>query len=568
LTAGFDRIGPLEAAQAASFLAGSNLPGQARGASWCFTLPSLDLGRIVCLGRPSREALAALARLGQEVLVCAPAGEIKNVAAWSREIPGVAVLERQTGQPIAIEEASTDLVYVPHRVPASEAQEIERLLKPNGAVYTEYRSFARDTRALSRLARLGSSRVLWLGPASGDVRTAAPVEDEGTIHYLERRFLAWRVLRRRLLREPLRVLGREPLVNRLARRRGLIVQGSSKNDRPGPPQYLRAIAANAGIDLEGRRWGLAAPGRYGSQKVLVFIFDTTGEAPTLVAKITREARHNARLANEWRALNLLREQGIGIDGTIPQPAFFGSHASLAVVGQTAIEGVPFLKRTEARTGCPYARAAIDSLLELGARTAQHPSFAPHPAEALRPLVDRFAEIYPVAKDHVAFLVTQADALAEAGATLPLVFQHGDPGPWNLLVTIDGRPAFLDWEAAEPRGLPLWDLFHFFRSFGVMISKAARQNNPLQSFREQILADSALSRLLVEKTARACSETGLEGSLVEPLFYLSWMHRALKEASRLRQDELGAGRYLNVLRLAIEERDSPGLCRLFAIEAPA
>jgi hypothetical protein len=568
LRARFDRIGLLESAEAASFLTGSNLPWQARGASWCFTLPSLDLGRIVCLGRPSREALAALARLGQEVLVCARGREIEKVAAWSREHPGVVLVKRQTGEPVAIEEATADLVYVPHRVPATEAQEIERLLKPNGTVYTEYRSFARQIRALGHLARLGSSRVLWLGPATGDIRTAAPVEDERTIRYLERHFLAWRVLRRRLLREPLRVLGREPLVNRLARRRGLIVQRISTNNRPGPPHYLRTIAASAGIDLGGRRWGLAAPGRYGSQKVLVFIFETTGDAPTLVAKITREARHNARLENEWRALNLLREQGIGIDGTIPQPTFFGSHASLAVVGQTAIEGVPFLKKTEARTGCPYARAAIDSLLELGARTAQCTSSPRHPAEALRPLVDRFAEIYPLAKDHVAFLVAQAGAVAEAGATVPLVFQHGDPGPWNLLVTIDGRPAFLDWEAAEPRGMPLWDLFHFFRSFGVVISKAARQNDPLQSFREQILADSALSRLLVEKTARACSDSGLAGKLVEPLFYLSWMHRALKEASRLRQDELGAGRYLNVLRLAIEERDSPGLSRLFAIETPA
>ena len=69
---------------------------------------------------------------------------------------------------------------------------------------------------------------------------------------------------------------------------------------------------------------------------------------------------------------------------------------------------------------------------------------------------------------------------------PLVFQHGDPGPWNVLITSDGRPGFLDWEAAEPHGMPLWDLFHFLRSFGFQVSRAAGTRDPLRSFAEQFL----------------------------------------------------------------------------------
>ena len=117
-------------------------------------------------------------------------------------------------------------------------------------------------------------------------------------------------------------------------------------------------------------------------------------------------------------------------------------------------------------------------------------------------------------------------------------------------------------------MPLWDLFHFFRSFGVLVSRAAARRDPLRSFSDQILADSALSRLLAETTSRFCTKTGLAPGLVEPLFYLSWMHRALKEAARLSEDRLHRGRYVTLLRIAIERRDSPGLRRLFDPPAPA
>jgi hypothetical protein len=347
----------------------------------------------------------------------------------------------------------------------------------------------------------------------------------------------------------------------------MLVQRTSSASAAGPPRYLQAIAARARLDLAGRGWGLAAPGAFGSQKLLFFLFEATGDAPVYVVKITREPRHNPRLENEWRALNRLREQGIGNHGTLPEPLFLDSHGTVAVLGETAINGVPFLGLTRATANCPYAQAAVDWLLDLGIRTAHRaPDGAPRATEVVGALVERFDEVYRVEREHKTFLTMQAGALLGNGLGLPLVFQHGDPGPWNLLVTADGRPAFVDWEAAEPGGMPLWDLFHFLRSFGLVISRAAGRHDPLRSFSDQILADSALSRLLAETTNRFCAQTGLASSLVEPLFYLSWMHRALKEAARLPEDRLERGRYVNLLRLAIEHRDSPGLQRLFSLPA--
>jgi thiamine kinase-like enzyme len=218
--------------------------------------------------------------------------------------------------------------------------------------------------------------------------------------------------------------------------------------------------------------------------------------------------------------------------------------------------------------CPHARAAAEWLYDLGVSTAHVAPDPSRPVERLEALLARFNELYDPDRDTSRFLESELSALAADAGALRLVFQHGDPGPWNLVVTAGGSPGFLDWESADPGGMPLWDLFHFLRSFGLIVSRNAGRHDPTRSFDEQILATSALNQLLVDTTRRFCAETGMSTRLVEPLFYLCWVHRAAKETSRLAPEALGSGRYFNLLRLAILRRDAPGLQRLFSPVADA
>jgi Phosphotransferase enzyme family len=558
------------------FVPGSNLKGTVGGANWCFLLPSLELGRVVCLGRPSDAALATLARLGDEVIVCAPAGELSRIRTGTDiDAPRtVSLLEVNRPGRVPLADASADLVVVsrPRRFGAERGsrlqQEARRLLSPAGLAYVELRSLGAGrvgSSAESVEGGLGNAAVFWLAPASGEVRAAAPLHDLGAIGYLGRR-LERRLLRRLLLRRPGRVIARHPAVSRVVQRRGVLLGRARERLGLGPPRYLRDLAAAAGVHIDERRWALAAPGEYPSQKVLVFLFGADGDAPQTVVKITRDARLNPRLENEWRALTMLRDGGIGADDTLPRPEFFGLHAGLAVLGESAIIGERFRARTRATADCPFARAAVEWLLDLGTTTA-----APARVDAwgalsrVEPLFERFSEIYRLDAAEEDFLRARVAALARAGDGFPLVFQHGDPGPWNVLITPDGRPAFLDWEAAEPLGMPLWDLFHFLRSYGVTVSRAAGRRDPLRSFAEHFLDQSALSRLLLETTQRFCAQTGLAPGLVEPLFYVCWIHRALKEAATRPPERVEAGRYINVLRMAIAHRGAPALRALFAAD---
>jgi hypothetical protein len=336
----------------------------------------------------------------------------------------------------------------------------------------------------------------------------------------------------------------------------------------GPPRYLQRVAAESGLALERHRWGLAAPGDYRSQKVLFFLFGADGSrVPDYVVKITRDPALNPRLENERRALELIHDAGFAAASTLPRPVFFGYEHGLAVLGETAVDGVPFLERTAATSDCSLARSAIEWLAELGIATARPPAGgASAVAGRIEALFERFRGIYRLSHEHESFVSSQIELLAGSETGLPVVFQHGDPGPWNLLVTASGEPAFLDWEAAEPDGMPLCDLFHFVRSYGIRVSRAAGTNDPIRSFEEQVLADSELGRLLARITSRVCAEAGLATELVAPLFYVCWMQRALKEVTRLHPSRLDQGRYVNLLRVSIERRGSPGLRRLFTLSA--
>ena len=552
--------GAFETAPGASLAPGSNVKGAVGGANWCFLLPSLELGRIVCVGPPSPAALTTLARLGGEVAVFASGRSLKRLRdALGHRPASVSLLESERPGDVPLPDGSADLVVLarPRGLGLSLGRRLEReaarLLAPDGLLYRETRFF--------RWA--GTAARLWLAPAAGEIRAAAPLGDRDAIAFLEASFGNRALFRRQLLRRPGRVLSRHRTVAWAVRREGALVGRSHERLTAGPPGYLRSVAARAGLDVSDSRWALLARGDYPSQKVLFFLFPPVGARPHTLVKITREPRFNARLENEWRALTLLHERGLGTDGTLPRPFFFGVHGGLGVLGESAIDGERFRRRTLGTAECPHARASVEWLLDLGAATASRARPDARIVASLEPLFEHFKQTYRPAEAEEDFLGARVWAVTDGLRGLPLVFQHGDPGPWNVLITREGRPAFLDWEAAEPEGMPLWDLFYFLRSYSFMVSRAAGTRDALASFSEQWLAESGLNRLLVETTRRFCTQTGLAAGLVEPLFYLCWMHRALKEAATLPPSRLQSGRYVNILRLAVERRDSPGLRRLFS-----
>jgi len=498
-------------------------------------------------------------------------------------------------------------------------EELHRILKPKGVIYYESSKivdFVPDkTTDQSLVEKFGGSALIWLAPVKGELQSAVPAHDREAINYFIHHQLSgtsvnlkalkplrWVINQRNVtiprngeahhtsltpkgstqspIKASIRSAGLRTqatlehaerfLISQkiVANRHGVFLGRSVANMANRPPQYLCSIARQAGVDIDNCKWGLSAPGDYNSRKVLFFLFNRKKGARKLlkldyIAKTVRDPGLNHRLENEHRTLKILQERGIGTRETVPQIAFFGYHNDLAIVGETSIEGTPFRQRTTTTTDCPYAQAVIDWLTYLGEASVDFTTAtAGQVAEGLDTLFKRFSQIYHLSPAHYDFMAKQIAVIRATENTFPLLLQHGDPGPWNVLVTPGGDIAFLDWEAAEIKGMPLWDMFYFLRSYCMEIARANGIHDRLDGFTQLFLTESPFNQLVAKSAKQYCQLIGLAQELVEPLFYTCWMHRALKESSRLTYKRVESGHYVNLLRLCIEQRKSSTFGHLF------
>jgi hypothetical protein len=570
--------GVLGLAVATSYVPGTNLKGRVAGAGWTLLLPRLELGRVVCLGNPGVATLVTLARRADELTIVT--GDARRSAgaraAIDRgELPPASVADG----PQALRDEHPDLLVVTsprwaRRVARDPA--LRELRGRAGTVFAELGGAhpAGAERARRLATRLDAGAPLVLTPAAGEARTAAPSDDPRTVAFLARgaapATARARAELKRLVRQA-RDGGSIRPARSGGRRFAALAAAGDRDDRARrpPPAYLRDLARAAGIDLDGFRAGLAAPSDYASRKALVFLFSGDAAEPRYVVKLTREPALNHRLENEWRGLVALRDAGIGDEATVPRPAFSGHPAGLAVVAQTAIAGVPLREVTTGGADCALARRAVGWLEDLGTATADtEVATAADAGGALRRLHERFAEIYRLPPAQSELLAAQVEAVASSRSPFPVVLQHGDPGVWNLLVTADGRPAFLDWEATETRGMPLWDLLYFLRSFSVLVGRRQGMRDALGAFAAQYLDGGPLGAVMAGTVERTCGRTGLEPELALPLLLTCWMHRALKEATRLPPHRLPQGHYVRLLLLCLERHADLPLPPSAAAAGPA
>jgi len=325
------------------------------------------------------------------------------------------------------------------------------------------------------------------------------------------------------------------------------------------PAYARTIAAAAGIDLSGWGWGVAARGEYDSQKVLMLLIPPGATSPTGLVKITRSGRHAARLENEGHALSRLMPLAMA-DGRVPQPWFVGRHAERALLGESAIVGAPFASRAHWNADCPHLADALAWLTDLGAATRE-PVPAATVATSLLTLLDRYVAVHRPSTTERTALHDRFAAVGGIDRSIPTVVQHGDPGIWNLLVDPAGRTVFLDWEASEPDGLPLWDLLYLFRSYAVATSRRAGTRDRLSAASRHLLDASPLGDRLVMAVGAYRERVGVPAAAVEALIYGCWVHRSLKEATRMAPERLAEGQFVRLIRRMLSEPDAPTLARL-------
>lgn len=561
----------LDATLKADYSPGSNKSGEMACADWRFLLPQLSMGVVVSIGIPSPSAIRILSQFAREVHVVRSKMEQSQV----EDLRRFGNVYASTGWVGELPADGIDLLLI------SELQDLERAgssvpidellssLTEAGAIYFDGSRaplrtvLSKNAIAGSRFDAASGSSSFWLTKQSGEVRTAVPLGRRRISSYFFRTALHGKTRKKRLLSQVGRLASNLGLIEKLIRERGTIVAlGQDAALRYAPPKYLREVASQSGTDLTQLDFGFSARGLYDSNKVIFFLFEKMGREPHIVAKATRVASFNDRLEQEWSALKQVETLRLAPAGTYPKPLFFGYQGGLAILGQAAMKGDPFRIATTTRADCPVVADAIEWITQLGINSADTSHASPASvSDAMLKLFDTFVNIYDFPAEHTNYLRKQIVRISESEQSFPVVFGHGDAGVWNVTVESDGRSQFLDWEAADPQGMPLWDLFYFINSFSNWVSKKRTgSTDTIANFRSNLLQRGPFNDLLVNATRRYCDSVGLQESLVAPMFYTCWMHRALRQATWA--EVLQEGHFVRLLRLCIEERRSPGLATLF------
>jgi hypothetical protein len=104
------------------------------------------------------------------------------------------------------------------------------------------------------------------------------------------------------------------------------------------------------------------------------------------------------------------------------------------------------------------------------------------------------------------LFTRALEAIDDSTPRPAVRIHGDFAPWNIKVNEQGSSALVDWEASEPKGLPLHDAYHFVHMTHCLFGRRPQTAYQQMRFRPSVTVEPGVShKLEIAYLVRSCVE---------------------------------------------------------------
>jgi hypothetical protein len=285
-------------------------------------------------------------------------------------------------------------------------------------------------------------------------------------------------------------------------------------------------------------WVLLTGGEESDNKVVGLPFNA-GPDPKLVAKFARVPKAGAALEREAELLQRLETERPGLSG-VPWLRASGHRAGGRAIVQGAMHGKALSASLNRSSFGDIAPEMTRWLISLAGKPAPQPASSWSQRLVFDPLEELerdFGDLVPAG-----LLERARRALSEIG-DLPLVWEHRDLGPWNVVIDEAGAPAVIDWEDADPEGLPGLDLFYLLASSTLLIDGAlddtSRADLILKSYAG--LLDPGTPQ---GKTAAACIEDyrahlGIGAGDFRRLRLLCWIVQLLIAFRRLPKPAPGA-----------------------------
>jgi glycosyltransferase involved in cell wall biosynthesis len=384
----------------------------------------------------------------------------------------------------------------------------------------------RRARRRAEAAGFSDVRVYWPGPLPHrPPQFWLPVDsDEATNHVLAARpseslpekalQCFWRLARRAGLLAPLYVVGRRD-------------SGERSDDVPLPPSASLLL-------LTG--------GHRSINKVVGLAFEEGVAKPVAAAKFARVAEAEPGLEREAAALRRLGDERPGLQG-VPRFRGEGRRAGRLAVVEDAVEGRSLLDQLTPGNFEDVALRVTRLLIEL-ARNERPPGHSWRERLVEQPLVDFERHFGPVvAKGSVDVVRSILGDLGE----LSSVPEHRDCSPWNIVLTPDGDPVLLDWESAEPEGLPGLDLVYFLANCAFVLDGAIESGRTRETYAKLLDPRTAYGQVARRARNEYTSALGIGGADLRRLRLLCWIVHGRSDYRHLQLESQAPPRPEQLLR---------------------
>jgi Phosphotransferase enzyme family len=420
-------------------------------------------------------------------------------------------------------------------------------VRPGGEIVCFWRlprpAAARRAAARLRAAGLEDVRVVWPGPV--------PYRQPEFWLQLGSRAAAEHLLARRPPGSPSQAALRP--IWRVAARAGLLSPLCAIGRTPGgpdggpAPSALDAIFPAPGAEL------LLTGGHRSINKVVGLPLDAEGE-PAAVVKFARVAAADEALAREAAALRAIESEHPDLPG-VPRILEEGRRAGRRALAESAVDGTPLIEQLDPESFEQLAGAVTRWLIELvrgGEPQAPAEWWERLVGERLRRFERDFGSVLSSGQ-----LSRLEETLAGLGP-LPLVCEHRDCSPWNVVLD-EGGPGLLDWESAEPRGLPGLDLAYFLANCAFVLDGALESGETRASYARLLDPTTPYGAIAARCESEYRQTLAIDAEDFGRLRLLAWVvhsasdcnHLAMAAAGEPSAEALRTSTYLGLIEAELE-----------------
>ncbi len=285
----------------------------------------------------------------------------------------------------------------------------------------------------------------------------------------------------------------------------------------------------ADVDSRASSFLVMCPHFETSRHVILLALGDGLDSPMVVIKASRLPGDDRALSSEYD--NLLAIQALRAGGfdSIPRALKLGSLGERAMLVETGIAG-ELIRPGTVRSNWERCVAPVyDWLIDFN-RTSLLGAQQPHSlAGYAEDAAAGFASVFDTDSGEKALLAFCVSIASSVTAPVPSIWQHADLGHPNLFLTRSGSVGVIDWELANPGGLPMADLIFFLSYVAFARARAESVDDCIRALREAFFVRHAWARPLVRKYADCI---GLSAETLTPLFVLCWMDYVVARAKRV------------------------------------